>query len=216
MSFPLLLDLDGTLVDATGDLLYAVNALRAEHGGEPLDRAAVHALIGPGRRYLVHGATQDLELDLDAALVRFAEHLRTHEPRGTVVLDGIHPALRTLAQHHPLAVVTNKPQENADRVVDGLGLRPPVRVVVGPQPGRANKPDPQMLVEALHALGAPSTGAVMVGDAVSDLLAGQAAGLRTLGVTWGLASAAELQAARPDALVDTPRALVDVIAGWRG
>jgi pyrophosphatase PpaX len=52
---------------------------------------------------------------------------------------------------------------------------------------------------------------VYVGDAVVDVRAGQAAGMATAAVTWGAAPRADLAAAGPDALVDEPAALRDLL-----
>ena len=43
--------------------------------------------------------------------------------------------------------------------------------------------------------------AVYVGDAIVDMQAARAAGVRGIGVTWGAASAEELRAAEPTAVV---------------
>lgn len=210
---PVLFDLDGTLIDASGDLHAACNALRADHRLPPVDLATVHRYIGPGRPFMVRGVLAEAgDIDLDAEMARFGEHIRQTEPSGTRVLPGARQALVAL-QGRPLAVVTNKPQENTDAVLDGLGLRDLVPVAVGPAPGRPLKPDPQMLHLALEQLGCDPDGGWYIGDAVTDVLAGRAAGLRTVAVTWGMATAERLAEAEPDALVDDFDSLVALLVG---
>ena len=65
--------------------------------------------------------------------------------------------------------------------------------------------------------GVARPGAWMIGDAVTDIAAGRAAGLRTCAVTWGVHSEAQLRHAEPDAVattVDELRALL--LDGTRG
>jgi phosphoglycolate phosphatase-like HAD superfamily hydrolase len=51
---------------------------------------------------------------------------------------------------------------------------------------------------ALQRLGVPAAGAVMVGDAPLDLMAGQAAGTMVAAALWGQGSRADLLACQPD------------------
>lgn len=54
------------------------------------------------------------------------------------------------------------------------------------------KPNPFMVNEAMGAVGAAPEQSLMIGDAVHDMKMGRAAGVRTLGVSWGFATAEEL------------------------
>ena len=58
-------------------------------------------------------------------------------------------------------------------------------MVIAAEDTERHKPDPAPLLEALRRLGAGAEGACYVGDAPFDLLAGRAAGLTTIAVTWG-------------------------------
>lgn len=50
----------------------------------------------------------------------------------------------------------------------------------------------------------------MIGDAVFDLQMGQAAHVKTCGVTWGAHSKTELQQAHPDFLISDMRELLKI------
>ena len=63
----------------------------------------------------------------------------------------------------------------------------------------------RILAVTLRALGEPDPASViMVGDRASDLAAAAVCGVRGVGVSWGYGSRAELEAARPEQLIDTP------------
>ena len=73
---------------------------------------------------------------------------------------------------------------------------------MGPSDDTAtHKPSPEPLLHALNQMGADAADAVYVGDAIVDMQAARAAGVRGIGVTWGAASAEELRAAEPTAVV---------------
>ena len=65
-----------------------------------------------------------------------------------------------------------------------------------------HKPHPDPLLLAADRLGVEPTDCVYVGDAVVDLQAGQAAGMSTIGVTWGAGLRSELVGAGPTEVVD--------------
>jgi phosphoglycolate phosphatase len=55
------------------------------------------------------------------------------------------------------------------------------------------KPNPFMVEQAMGALGCVPAQSVMIGDAVHDMAMGRAAGVRSLGVSWGFGRAEELE-----------------------
>lgn len=56
------------------------------------------------------------------------------------------------------------------------------------------KPHPYMAEEAMRVLGADTHETVMIGDAIFDIQMGRAAGVHTLGVSWGFGAPHELEA----------------------
>jgi phosphoglycolate phosphatase-like HAD superfamily hydrolase len=72
-----------------------------------------------------------------------------------------------------------------------------------------SKPEPDILVAALDALGLAATDVVYVGDAVWDVLAANKLGIPTIGVTCGGTSEAELRAAGAVEVYEGPGELLD-------
>ena len=64
--------------------------------------------------------------------------------------------------------------------------------VAGYDSGYGAKPEPAMLLAFCRDSGIPADRTLMVGDSTFDLIAGSRAGMRTVGVLTGMASAAEL------------------------
>jgi phosphoglycolate phosphatase len=183
-------DLDGTLLDTHEDLGAAVNHALALADRPPVPIAEVEQLIGGGAKKMLEraltltGGVDEAEFRrLYKALLKFydeniAVHTRLY-PGGEAMLD-------VLAERGvKLAVVTNKFEAFATKVLDELGLLPRFAAVIGGDtlgPGRA-KPSR----DPIDAMIARSGGgrAVFVGDTTYDILAASAAGVPSVAVSFG-------------------------------
>lgn len=113
----------------------------------------------------------------------------------TELIDALHAAER------PFGVVTSKRHDSALLSLECVGLTGRVPLLATEEDTTAHKPSPEPLLHALRRVGADPADAVYVGDAVVDMQAAQAAGMRSVGVTWGAASVEELTAIEPTAVV---------------
>lgn len=197
----LIFDLDGTLVDSLDDLVTAINLTRADGGLAPLPRDQVVPLVGCGSQYLVQRCLAVEGQALVATHARYLQHYNAHLLDQTRLHDG---ALAMLERYRTrrLAVVTNKLEAESRRILAGLGVLERFATVVGGDTLTGKKPDPLPLRHVMHAVGAAPADTVMIGDGVNDVLAGKAAGVHTVGVTFGVDSAAALRALDPDYMID--------------
>lgn len=207
-------DLDGCLVDSSSAIPTCLNVALVELGLPPQPPEGLRRYIGPP---LLEGVAAILaELGADPALAQpcidlyraaYVEVSLTD----TMVVDGIPAVLDALAPRTHLAVVTSKPTEYAEPIVDAMGLTRHLRAVYGPEADELHETKPDTLARALTAVGVAGRDAVMVGDRHHDIDAGRAHGARTVGVTWGSGTRAELEAAGADHVVDRPASLLDVL-----
>lgn len=196
----LLFDLDGTLVDGAAAIHDAFeHALRAR-GQREVPRAEVASRIGLPLRLMFRDllGVDDRE---SAALVR--EYRLRFEETAPKLVRGTPGALEALDRFAgtPMAIVTTKAVEPARTVLRALGIEERFGAVVGVDTVRRPKPDPEAVRVALARLGIGAMHAVMVGDTIMDVLAGKAAGTKTIAVLCGHGDADELRAARPDAII---------------
>lgn len=91
-----------------------------------------------------------------------------------------------------LGVATNDGEAAARAHLAARALGEAFDFVAGYDSGFGAKPAPGMLLGFADAMGLPAAAVVMVGDSRHDLQAGRAAGMHTVAVLTGLASAAEL------------------------
>lgn len=191
----LLWDLDGTLVDSREDLAASVNAMLRGLGRPELPLETVMGFVGHGARMLIRRALGGLG-DETAALEAFLAHYRQHLLDRTRPYAGIPELLAELGGRGlPMAVLTNKPGEHARAILSGLGLAAHFREVLGGDECPRPKPDPAGALMLLERLGVRPGEAALIGDSDTDVLTARAAGMRSLGVAWGIA---------PDSLVRVP------------
>jgi len=200
-------DLDGTLVDSLPDIVASFLAAFDLVGLPQPDPDAVRATVGkPLEEMYAAFAPEAAVADLAAAYRRhYPLHFRDHSRP----FPGVAELLTELGRRgFARAVATTKRTEMALRFVDAMGLTPLLDHVQGTD-DIPHKPAPDVVLRAIDALGA--RGRWMVGDTVTDVQAGKAAGLRTYAVTWGTHDRATLADARPDVLEPDLTRLLEVV-----
>ncbi len=197
---PLLFDLDGTLVDSLPDVTATVNHVRSAFVLAELSVEDVRRMMGDGLTALLRRALPECaDGDLRRARRLYREH---HLDQCVRIVRPYPGVLEQLARWHalgwPMAVVTNKSAVFAERILDVLGLRPFLPVLVDGESVAEKKPSPEPCHRALAALGLPPGRGTMIGDGVPDLRAGKAARLRTIAVLFGYRTADVLRAEGAD------------------
>ncbi|RKY19476.1 MAG: hypothetical protein DRQ55_10555 [Planctomycetota bacterium] len=188
-----LLDLDGTLVDADAAIVEGVRLLSREQGLPVAEPAWLRSFIGrpPHEVWAALGAE-----DPQGMTERFAQRIGPLLPARCRVLPGVELAVRQLvALDLELAVATTRTTDSAVATLELKGLHQHIKVVVGRDQVAAPKPAPDVLLSALSALGATPDEALMIGDTQADVQAAAAAGLPCWGVLGGTGSESSLRAA---------------------
>ncbi len=192
----LIFDLDGTLVDTAPDLLAATNAVMAARGLSLIHPATLRHMVGFGARSLIERAMEAVGQtltpdDLPPLLDIFMAHYRAHIADGSVIFPGVVETLTSLkAQGARLAVLTNKPQELADKLLPAIGLEHFFTEIYGAGRMRYVKPDARIFHDVVRDLnvksgGGPDGGAVMIGDSITDLKTAQAANAPCILLSYG-------------------------------
>ncbi|PIP02875.1 MAG: phosphoglycolate phosphatase [Zetaproteobacteria bacterium CG12_big_fil_rev_8_21_14_0_65_54_13] len=194
-----LLDMDGTLVDAFAPIIRALNQTFSEYGMPQMTAQEVKRHTGRGDCSMIALFGERRE----EAAIRFLEihdedYLQRIKP-----LDGAETLLRWLQSNAiPCAIVTSKSQSRAEAQLHVLGWTDLLQAVVGKIDGRAEKPDPAPLLLACEMLGIAAEHTVMVGDGIADMKAANRAGSRALGLCDGF-TAAELTEAGADSCFES-------------
>ncbi|HEX5411528.1 MAG TPA: HAD-IA family hydrolase [Terriglobia bacterium] len=209
----LVFDLDGTLVDSELDLANSVNATLEKMGRKPLSVELIASYVGQGVKVLVSralgtGVSEEL---LEQAQEIFLKHYREHMLDHTAPYPGVREALAELDGRR-MAVLTNKPVKFSRDMLEGLGLADRFLRIYGGNSFASKKPDPVGLNRLMEETQVAASRAMMIGDSISDVLAGRNAGAWTCGVNYGF-GAATLDEAPPDIRIDDLRELPKLLNG---
>jgi len=126
---------------------------------------------------------------------------------------GVDDVLATLEREgRKLGVVTAKRRRTVDLAFAVLPIERYFDVVVTTESTERDKPDPEPVHFALGRLGVSAEETAFVGDSPYDVAAGKAAGVFSVGVSWGGMHPEErLRDAGADVIVHSPHELLDVL-----
>lgn len=204
-------DLDGTLVNSLADIAAAMNrALRRfDLPGFPVEEYRYK--VGNGSRILSQRCLPESRKgETDALRQEYSREYLAACCVDTRPYEGILEMLHALrAQGLKLAVITNKPQEQAEEV---MHLLPPDAVdgLFGQQSRFPVKPDPAIFHYASQQLGLRPEEVLYCGDSAVDIQFAHNAGTMGLGCIWGFRGRAELEAAGADLLAESPAELAEI------
>ena len=211
MRYPtVLFDLDGTLIDSGAMILASFrHATRAVLARDVPDEELVAAVGGA----TIHEQMRSFDPDrVDELVEAYREHnLPLHDE--LEAFEGVEDLLAELAgEGRKLGIVTSKRRRTVRRAFDVLDIERFFSAVVTAEDTTNHKPHPEPVELALSLLAADARESAFVGDSPFDVGAGKAAGLFTVGVSWGgLHSEERLRDAGADVVVHTREELRDVL-----
>jgi pyrophosphatase PpaX len=205
-----LFDLDGTLIDSGEIILSSFrHATKTVLEREIPDEVLAAAVGGSN----IYDQMRAFDEERAEELVRvYREH---NEPLHDelVAFEGIERVLQQLkAEGRQLGIVTAKRRRTVDLAFAILPLERYFDAVVTAEQTEHHKPHPEPVLTALDRLHAKPAEAAFVGDSPFDMGAGKAAGVFTVGVSWGKIHPVErLLETGADTVVHLPEELLDVL-----
>jgi len=208
----LIFDLDGTLVDTRRDLANAVNNALRQMGRKEIDLETMTGYVGDGIRKLLERALGSAaENEVEIARRHFRQFYFEHIADFSKPYPGI-PGLLEYFSGKKKAVLTNKPQEFTEALLQRLEICRHLEMIIGGQPNLELKPDPEAVLKILHHFQVAPSRAIMIGDGENDILAGKAAMMKTCAATYGFRPPEKLLALQPDFVIHRPPELKNFIA----
>lgn len=209
-------DLDGTLMDTSGDLIAAANARFRDLGlGDLLDPVADAGIALRGGRAMLRAGFARVEgfgeEEVDRQYRPLLEDYARDIDSRTTVYPGAMEAVEALrGLGYGVGICTNKPEALAEELLRRKGVRRAFGAVLGADSLPVRKPDPEHLRETSRRVGGDPARGCLVGDSDTDRNTARAAGVPSILVTFG-PSGADMPALRPEALLDHFDDLVDVV-----
>jgi len=205
-----LFDLDGTLADTAPDLIAALGRLRVDLGLPAIETGPLRERVGRGAVAVLEGGLPELgQADRESFRERFLDDYQARCWDASRPFDGMPEFLDHLERLGvPWGVVTNKLERFARPVMEQAGWADRMGCLVGGDSVTRPKPAPDPVLAACSALGADPRLSVFIGDDERDVIAGRAAGTRTVAALWGyIAESEQVDTWGADAIASTPGVL---------
>ena len=210
-----LFDLDGTLIDSAPDLGAAADKMRTDRGMASLPLERYRPMAGSGARGMLgvaFGITPDHPDFPELREEFFVNYERAMTVR-TMAFAGVPELIEQLHQFDlRWGVVTNKSVRFAAPLTAAMPLFASSGALVCGDTTPHAKPHPEPLLEAARRLGVLPSRCLFVGDDERDVIAGRAAGMRTVAATYGyLGDRTDTVLWNADASIGSPAALMSLI-----
>lgn len=172
----LLFDMDGVLVDSFESWFTALNHAVTSFDLPEISREEFK------KTYWGHDLFENLEkAGLVADIGPFCNAIYSDHIDKVVVFPQVKETLQQLEQYKK-AVITNTPQSCALQILERFHLAEFFNVVVTTDQVKRGKPDPAIVYNACEQLDVHPENTVIIGDTISDINAGKAAGCTVIGV----------------------------------
>lgn len=209
-------DLDGTLIDTSGDLTAAVNHAIGTVGRAPFPVDAIRPFVGQGAKVMLARALDAsggyeealLGVLLPVLLDYYSQNLAIH----SIPYPGLLAAMDALdAAGVRMAICTNKAERFAVPLMQQLGLAERFASIIGGDTVGIGKPDPAPIHAMIDRAGGGRC--VFVGDTINDIAGARNAGIPSIAVSFGFLDG-PVEALEADAVIDHFDALVPMLEGW--
>jgi HAD superfamily hydrolase (TIGR01509 family) len=204
---PLLLDLDGTLVDSVYEHVMAWREA-LEDAEIRLPNWKIHRRIGMSGRLFLPTLLRELGQKTDKAEIRSIEKVRSSIFRKKIPEIRLQPGAKELLRYFEKigarwALATSGERVQVDQLLKNFDIPSRVPVITGDDVAAA-KPAPDSFVLAAQRLGASPHDSIVIGDSPWDLLAAQRMKGLGVGLLCGGYAESELQRAGAYRIYEDP------------
>ena len=211
-------DLDGTLLDTSGDLAAAVNYAIATDGRPPFPVDAIRPFVGKGAKVMLERALTASGGYDDALLARMLPTLLDYYEQNlaihSVPYPGLMGAMEALDRAGvKLAICTNKAERFTIPLLHQIGLSERFVSVIGGDTLGVAKPDPAPIHEMIARAGGGRT--IFLGDTINDIAGARNAGIPSVAVSFGFLDG-PVEQLEADAVIDHFDELMPLLEGWPG
>lgn len=208
----ILLDLDGTIVDAKEAYKEATTTAFARMGQKKVNKKLVTEI--PKR------LEQNLSIEKILTGVNVQKflsiYLHAYYQATTAKakpFPKISETLKKLSQKAKLALITMRhvPREAVVNELKKFGIAKYFQSIVTALDTNAPKPSPEALIKCALQLDVEMCDCMVVGDSVADIRAGKNAGIKTVAVLSGIFTRKELERENPDLILESVKQLPDFL-----
>lgn len=209
-------DLDGTLLNTINALTFTTNETLHTFGLKGIVPEQTKKMVGDGYEKLIERALMacgdEKLIHYKEALPVYMENFAKYSMREVVPYDGI-PHLLDYLEKKKIrrAVFSNKPHHQAIENIEAVFGKDYFACVRGERADTPKKPAPDGALLICRELGIDPEDCLYLGDTNTDMRTGLAAGMDTVGVTWGFRDREELVSFHPKYIVDHPSEVEEIL-----
>lgn len=207
-------DLDGTLANTFDDLRSSIDDMRAAFGLGPISLEHMTSFINASLRGFAECGLggERTEEEIVKAMQIYVDAYAKHYLEKTCIYEGLPELLAKLKENGVrLAIYSNKMADYVKKIAIKLYGEDTFEVLMGPD-GIVPKPDPMGALLAAERMGVCPADVAYVGDSVTDMKTGLAAGMHTIGVSWGFTKREDLVEAGAHKIADTVDELYEILS----
>ncbi|MBQ8706920.1 MAG: HAD-IA family hydrolase [Succinivibrionaceae bacterium] len=216
-------DLDGTLA-ATGPQIAksVISAMKLIGLAPPSVEEILHYIGNGAEKLLKRSMINRFDYDPEQIDQEVYRRLRlTYRDEYMKLIGGdfsLYPGVRETLERLKacgklLAIASNKPDMYIRPWLEAAKLEDLFDYAMGSEVIPEVKPDPAVLLHVCRQLSVEPSEAVMVGDSANDILAARAAGMRSVGMTYGYCYVRPIEDYTPDHVFDDFRELQKLATG---
>lgn len=208
-------DLDGTIADTVESIAHVGNQTLRAFGLSEIPVKDYNFYAGDGadvqvKRMLAAVPGGD-KVDYEEVRTQYRKWFAENPFYHVKPYDGILELLEGLkAQGIKIAVLSNKPHGAAVEVVHKIFGQDMFHKIQGQTSEIPRKPSPIGALAVAREFGALPQECLYCGDTNTDMDTGKAAGMFTIGVTWGFRPRTELEEHHADKIVDHPSEILEL------
>ncbi len=199
-------DFDGVIADTFDQLLVlCIEAQEIVAEG----RAVVESDLRTLENLTFEGLAHRLEIPSEAVshFLQTVFELQQKEQTSVRLFPGMATLLERLGKSNDIAIITSSKADLVRTHLMKHGISGSVSSICGGESGRSKK---DSILANLEQFSVGPEQTCMVGDAVSDIRQGKAAGIMTIGVDWGFHARELLEREKPDYLTSSPDELLEI------
>lgn len=206
----IIFDCDGTLLDTFQLIEKTVYLTFAKMLPEyKLTLEEAHSFFGPLLKdsFKKYAKTEEELNQFIECYRRISDSLM---PKYTYTYDGIESLLIELKkQNYIIVIVSNKVTIAVEQGLKICGIEKYFDDILGADKLKTPKPNPDGIFQVIKKY--QTNQAIMVGDTIIDIKAGQNANIKTIGVTWCKTSKKEFQDNNATFVVDYPNEIIKIV-----
>lgn len=219
----ILFDLDGTLLDTSRDMHTAINQTMQLANKPLVDYSKIRNRVSFGGKHML-AAALDFDLNnntehaayIEQLLPSFLDFYAKTKFQLTIAFAGIEELLLSLEKNNiSWGIVTNKNTALTEPLLKSIGYFDRSACVICGDTTTKPKPAPDPLFYACNLLQVKPQDCIYVGDALTDIQAGKAAGMRTIAAAFGFIPENTIVADwQADVIVNEPHEIFPWIQQW--